>query len=146
MNFVIEADFITSSATKKRFKIRRDFGCNSRYVVYCASCTLCLEQCVGSTVNWKPRLANYKSHISNGHENCGIVNHFLTQCHDTEDPTGHLVFHILDGLDNILGLSEEERNDLLLQKEKFWIGTLLTMHKGMNSTHDWNRTKRCEKL
>ena len=64
---------------------------------------------------------------------------------DDEDPTGHLVFIILDGLNNISGLSKEERDDLLLQKEKFWIGTLCTMHKGMNSTHDWNRTKRCDK-
>ena len=35
--------------------------------------------------------------------------------------------------------------DLLLQKEKFWIGSLITQHKGLNSTHDWNRNKRIEK-
>ena len=27
----------------------------------------------------------------------------------------------------------------------FWIGSLITQHKGLNSTHDWNRNKRIEK-
>ena len=81
----------------------------------------------------------------NKHETCSIVKHFLHDCPDNEDPSGHLVFVILDGLDNTSGLSGEEVDDLLLQKEKFWIGTLLTMHKGMNSTHDWNRAARCDK-
>ena len=145
-NFVMEVDFIVSFATKKRFKIRKDFTCSSKYIVYCAICTMCCQQGVGSTVNWKPRLSIYKSHIKNGHETCSIVKHFIHECPDNGDPSGNLVFIILDGLDNISGLSAEEIDDLLLQKEKFWIGTLLTMHKGMNSTHDWNRTERCDKL
>ena len=144
-NFVMEVDSIVSHATKKRFRIRKDFTCSSTNVIYCATCTLCCKQGVGSTVNWKSRLSIYKSHIKNKHETCSIVKHFLHDCPDNEDPSGHLVFVILDGLDNTSGLSGEEVDDLLLQKEKFWIGTLLTMHKGMNSTHDWNRAARCDK-
>ena len=125
---------------------RKDFTCSSKYIVYCVICTMCCQQGVGSTVNWKPRLSIYKSHIKNGHETCSIVKHFIHECPDNGDPSGNLVFIILDGLDNISGLSAEEIDDLLLQKQKFWIGTLLTMHKGMNSTHDWNRTERCDKL
>ena len=144
-NFVMEVDSIVSRATNKRFKIRRDFNCNSTHIIYCAICTLCLKQGVGSTVNWKQRLAIYKSHIKNKHETCSIVKHFIHDCPDNEDPSGNLVFVILDGLNNTSDLSAGELDDLLLQKEKFWIGTLLTMHKGMNSTHDWNRTSRCDK-
>jgi hypothetical protein len=62
-NFVIETDSIVSQATKKRFRIRRDFNCLSTHVIYCAICTLCCKQGIGSTVNWKQRLAIYKSHI-----------------------------------------------------------------------------------
>ena len=62
-----------------------------------------------------------------------------------EDPTGHLIFFIIDGLNNTDNLTSEQIDDLLLQKEKFWIGNLLTMHSGMNSSHDWNRSKRNER-
>ena len=113
--------------------------------MYCAICIKCCHQGVGSTVIWKPRLAVYKSHIKNKHESCGIVKHFIHQCPDDEDPSGHLVFVILDGLNNISSLSDDQIDNMLLEKEKFWLGTLCTMHKGMNSTHDWNRTKRCDK-
>ena len=33
-------------------------------------------------------------------------------------------------------------HDLLLQKQRFWISTLVTIYKGLNSTHDWNRNRR----
>ena len=144
-NFVIETDSIVCQATKKQFKIRRDFNCLSTHVIYCAFCTSCCKQGIGSTVNWKQRLAIYKSHIKNKHETCSIVKHFLHECADEENPSGNLMFVIVDGLENISSLSKVEIDKLLLQKEKFWIGTLLTMHKGMNSTHDWNRTARCDK-
>ena len=143
--FVWETNKITSTATGKTFWIRRDFTCNSRYIVYCATCTKCNEQGVGSTVYWKPRLANYKYHIANGLLTCGIVKHFVNHCVDTDDPCGHLLFQIIDGLNNVDNLSSEEIDDLLLTKEKFWIGNLVTQHTGMNCSHDWNRTKRCEK-
>ena len=101
---------------------------------------------MGSTFVWKPRLSNYKYHIANGIETCGIVKHFINQCVDPDDPCGYLVFQIIDGLDNVDNLSTDEIDDLLLAKEKFWIGTLLTQHAGMNCSHDWNRTKRCDKV
>ena len=85
---------------------------------------------------------NYKSHINNNHKTCGIVRHFLEDCVDEEDPTGNLIFYIVDGLNNTDNLTSEQIDDLLLQKEKFWIGALLTMHSGMNTSHDWNRTRR----
>ena len=97
-SFVMETDKIKSTATGKIFRIRRKFSCDAKNVIYCAICTLCLEQGVGSTTVWKPRLRNYKSHIVNGHKTCSIVNHFLEHCVDSEDPTGLLIFYIIDGL------------------------------------------------
>ena len=37
---------------------------------------------------------------------------------------------------NTSSLSPDDIDDLLLQKEIFWISTLVTIHKGLNSTHD----------
>ena len=51
----------------------------------------------------------------------------------------------MDKLENVDDLSIGEIDELLLEKEKFWIGTLVTQHQGMNGTHDWNRVKRSDK-
>ena len=66
----------------------------------------------------KHRLRNYKSHIKEKVRSCSIVNHFIDVC---SDPSR------------------------MLQKERFWISTLVTMRKGLNSTYDWNRKRRTER-
>ena len=76
---------------------------------------------------------------------CCIVKHFCDTCVDPVNPVRHLKFIILDRLNNVDNLSLEQIDDLLLEKEKFWIGVLVTQHKGMNGTHDWNRTRRNDK-
>ena len=144
--FVWGTNRITSSATGKSFWIRRDFTCESRFVVYCATCTICKKQGVGSTIAWKPRLANYKNHIKKGLETCAIVKHFINDCVNTEDPCGYLVFQIIDGLNDVDNFTTEQIDELLLSKEKFWIGTLVTQHAGLNCSHDWNRAKRSDKI
>ena len=40
---------------------------------------------------------------------------------------------------------DKEIDNILLQKEKFWIGTLVTQHQGLNGKHDWNRKTRTER-
>ena len=141
----METDRITSTATGKSFWIRRDFTCTSKYIIYCAICTKCKQQGVGSTFNWKPRLANIKYQIKKRLETCGSVKHFIHNCINEDDPSGYLMFVIIDGLNNIDNLTTDEIDDLLLEKEKFWIGALVTQHAGMNCSHDWNRSKCCEK-
>ena len=84
------------------------------------------------------RLANYKYHISKKVESCCISKHFIQACTDKHN-LGHIKFIILDTIDNIDNLSKGQIKDLL-QKGKFWIGTLVMQHQGMNATHDWNLT------
>ena len=139
--FVDVVDSIKCFATKKVYKIRRSINCNMKNVIYVAYCIKCFLQGVGSTTVWKPRMRNYKSHIKNANRTCCIVEHFLDVCKGVEN----IRFILVDCLDNVDGYSVEEIDDLLLQKEKFWIGTLVTQHKGLNSTHDWVRTKRNER-
>ena len=142
-NYVIETSSITSFATKRTFKIRRDSTCASKNVIYVAHCKKCGKQGVGSTISWKTRLANYKSHIKNKIPSCRIVKHFIDECCDNN--LQNIYFVIVDVLNNIESLKKKEIEELLLVKEKFWIGTLVTQHKGMNGSHDWNRKKRTER-
>lgn len=144
-NFVIGENTIKSTATGKVFKLRKNLDCSSPNVIYVCECKRCKKQGVGSTLNWKPRLGNYKSHIRNGHMTCCIVKHFAEECPHPDHSVEYLSFHIIDAVDNAEGLSPEKLDYLLLEKEKRWIRNLLTCHKGMNSTHDLNRTKRNER-
>ena len=66
-------------------------------------------------------------------------------CSDTDDPSRNIRFIIIDQLNNTNSLSPDDNDDLLLQKERFWISTLFTIHKGLNSTHDWNSKRRTER-
>ena len=47
------------------------------YVIYCAICTLCNIRCVGSSIKFRSRLSNHKSHIKKNKKTCRLVNHFI---------------------------------------------------------------------
>ena len=106
-----------------------------------AYCKKCHRLGVGSCVEWKPRLRNYKSHIKKN-PTFRIVKHFIDECCELNDPFKYLGFLIIDVLNNVENLSRDDIEALLLQKENFWIGTLVTQHKGLNGSHDWNRRSR----
>ena len=145
-SYVLEGGAITCKATGRKFKIRRETTCTSCNVIYVAFCKVCEFQGSGSTTKWLPRLRNYKSHIKNKNATCGIVKHFFGKCRGSkENPSSNLYFMLVDCLNNVENLNNDDIDDLLLQKEKFWIGSLVTQHKGMNGTHDWARKKRCER-
>ena len=76
---------------------------------------------------------------------CSIFNHFIDVCSDTDDPSRNIRFTIIDQLHNTNRLSPDGIDDLLLQKERFWISTLATIYEVLNSTHDWNRKRRTER-
>ena len=93
--------------------------------VYLAQCGECNLQGVGSTFNFKYRLANYKSHIKHERRTCGIVNPFI-DCHSAD--YSNLKFMLID-----------ENNTQLRKTENFWISTLLTNIKGLNCQHDFSQ-------
>ena len=144
-NFVSGNSKIKTFATGRVYQVRRNLDCNTPNVVYVAECIKCSEQGVGSTVKWKPRLRNYKAHIKAKKKTCRIVKHFMEKCFETGSPFKFLRFHIIDCVDNVEGLPQERIDELLLEKEKMWIRNLVTAHKGMNSHHDLNRKKRCDR-
>ena len=122
-NFLEEGTTFSSAVTSRVFQIGKTLTCTSGHVVYLASCVVCNLQGVGSTINFKTRLANYKSHIKHKKRTCSIVNHFL-DCHGAEHSS--LKFILID-----------QNLDKLRQCENFWIGSLITNLRGLNSTHDF---------
>ena len=105
----------------------------------------CLKQGVGSTVDWKPMLWNYKFHTNKKVRSYSIVNHFMDVSSGTDDTSINIRFTIIDQLNNTDSLSSDDLDDLLLQKEKYLISTLVIIHKGINSTHYWNRKRYIER-
>ena len=81
-NFVDETSFVISKATGRKYWIRRDSTCTTKNVIYLAYCTKCWEQGTDSTVSWKPRLSNYKSHIKQSVHSCKIVKNFIEKCNE----------------------------------------------------------------
>ena len=73
-NFVSGQAKIKVFATGRTFLLRKVLDCETPYIVYAAECLKCGEQGVGSTVKWKPRLGNYKSHIKRTRKTCRIAN------------------------------------------------------------------------
>ena len=143
-NFVSGQSKVKAFATGRTFNLRKDLNCETPNVVYAAECLNCGKQGVGSTIKWKPRLSNYKSHIKHNRKTCRIVKHFTDVCRDPSDPHKFLKFHILDCLDNVEGFSGEKIDELLLKKEKLWIRNFVAVHKGMNSHHDLSRKTRSD--
>lgn len=142
-NYVIETDKIKSFATGRVYRIRRSSTCSTLNVIYVAICQKCGKQGVGSTTAWKPRLNNYKSHVKNKRRTCKIATHFIDECAD--DAFTNVKFVIVDVVNNAECMEKQNLEALLLKKEKFWIGTLVTQHQGLNASHDWNRKTRTER-
>ena len=83
-------------------EVRWSTSCVSKNVIYIAFCLNCLKQGVRSTVDWKPRLQNYKSHIKKKVRSCSIANHFTDVCSETDDPSRNITFVIIDQLNNTI--------------------------------------------
>ena len=122
-NFLMQGSSFRAFATGRLFEINKPLTCTSENVIYLASCEICDLQGVGSTVSFKPRLANYKSHIKYKRRTCSIVNHFIDM-HGADHSS--LKFILID-----------QNHEDLLKCENFWIGILLTNHKGLNDNHDY---------
>ena len=144
MNSAVTKSSFECFATKQICKNRRSTSCVFKNINYVLSCLSCLKQGIGPTVDWKPTLWNYKSHTKKKLRSCDFVNHFIDVCSDKDVPSKNFRFNIIDQLNNTKSLPPNEIHDLLLQKERFWISILLIIHKGLNSTHDWNRNRQTE--
>ena len=117
--------YLILNGSGRKYYIRRDNNCSTPYFVYIAYCKKCKKQGVVSTILWKPRLPNYKSHIKKNVCSCKIATHVIDECCHKETPFKYLAFVIIDTVSNISGLTCNQIEELLLKKQKFWFGTLV---------------------
>ena len=104
-------------ATGKSYKIRHSLSCHTYYIIYCAICLLCNRQCVGSSVNFRARLSNHKSHIKQRKRTCRLVNHFIDNAHD--HPLSSLKFVLIEKVST-------KTEEFLEQRERYWQAQLWT--------------------
>ena len=97
-NFLLPYRCIISVATGKSYKIRQHLSCQTDFVIYCAFCKKCNRQCVGSAINFRRRLSNYKSHIKKQKRTCRLVNHFIDNSSD--HPLDCLKFTVIEQVSN----------------------------------------------
>ena len=71
------------------------------------------------------------------------MKHFIVSCTDNVNPFKYLRFILVDYVINTKNSSKKEIDDLLLEKENFWIRTI---HKALNDYHDWRRVRRNQKF
>ena len=57
----------------------------------------------------------------------------------------YLEFVIIEVVNYTSGLTRNQIENLLLEKKKNWIGTIVTQQQGLNSTHEWICPKRTER-
>ena len=113
-NFVVAKSRFKCFTAKAVYKARQSTSCVSKNIIYTDICLNCLEQGVGSTVEWKPKLQNHKSHIKKKVRSCSIVNHFIDACSDTDDLSRNIRLTIIDHLNNKNSLFPDEIDNLLL--------------------------------
>ncbi len=76
-NFLVPSGSFRSTATGRSYNICKSLTCTSQNVVFLAHSVACDLQGIGSTANFKSRLANYKSHIKHKKRTCSIANHLI---------------------------------------------------------------------
>ena len=70
-----KVESFTSSNTKREYKIRRNYTCTSRWVIYLVTCSACNIQYVGQTrQEMRQRHYGHRSDIKNGI--AGLGSHF----------------------------------------------------------------------
>ena len=133
---LVDSDTFENSDRTRTFSIRwGEFNCSSKFVIYRLICSTCNMQYVGSTVAFRKRFNNYKSHFRKfcERQNAGTLNkgkkvpqahlfaHFTqTGHHRMED----WQFQIIDGANS---------EKTLRERESFWQYKLDTFSpKGLN--------------
>ena len=84
--FVTGKTYHIKEQTGKTYHIKEQLSCNSRNVVYLASCNKCSLQYVGSTTtSFKVRFRNHKLHMKNNKRTCEVAIHFNSSPHNLLD-------------------------------------------------------------
>ena len=81
-NYFVESRNFSSLKKGKSYSIRPNLTCDSKNVIYLASCTKCQLQYIGSTTTeFKVRFKNHKSSMVTNKKSCEVAVHFNSTSH-----------------------------------------------------------------
>lgn len=132
----IQSSSFTSFATGKTYQIKEHLTCDSKGVIYLASCYKCRLQYVGSTTtSFKVRFRNHKSTMKNNKRTCEVATHFNTLPHTFED----LKFICIEGITS----ANNNLDNALIKREAYWTAQLFTLlPHGLNKRREYKSKNR----
>ena len=138
-NFLVESNSFQSFQTGKSYKIRSKLSCDSKNVIYLASCNKCRLQYIGSTTtDFKVRFRNHKSAMITKKKTCEVAVHFNKTPHDLSDFSFQCI-------DQVQGTANNSTNieKLLITKEAYWSAQLFSLAPfGLNKRQEFHSKKR----
>ena len=134
----VSSDFICF-ATKRKYKIKGAFKCDSRNVIYLISCKCCGKQYVGSATGFKERFRVQKKYINTGKVRCGVANHCLNVCRSFASKFQYLQVQLIE---NVSVQNDEEIDKVLWEREKCWQAHLFTLSHVLNYPNEWHALNR----
>ena len=121
-NFFVESKSFPSFQTGKKYTIHSRLSCDSKNVIYLASCKKCRLQYVGSTTtDFRVRLRNHKSAMLTNKTTCEVAVHF----NKTPHTLGDFLFQCIDQVQ--AHNNSEEIDRLLITKEAYWSAQLFSL-------------------
>ena len=122
------------------YYIKGEMNCESSDIIYSIICIKCLEQYVGSAINFKCRFRFQKSDIKTKNDRGGTARHCNNKCCNSSNPFAYLRVQLIEKVYCIYDDCNIE--DILWDREKYWQSQLFTNVKGMNSISDLYSIKR----
>ena len=115
---LLHVNHVISNATGRKYYIRRDRTCSTPNVVYMAYCKKCKNQDVGPQFHGNRdhvtiKVISKRMFVLARLQRILLMNVVMRK---------YLAF-VIDVVNNTSGLTRNQIEDLLLEKEKFWIGT-----------------------
>lgn len=133
---VVPTTTFKSTTTKEVFKIRHQTNCKSTYAIYLMECKRCKVQYIGkceSTFN--VRLNNHrKDALHPTNSTIPASKHFSNQSHNFNRDAKFIIIETITDKSK----TKEEKQQILLRRENFWIKKLKTLiPNGLN--HELNK-------
>ena len=138
-NFLVESNSFLSFQTGKSYKIRPKLSCDSKNIIYLASCKKCRLQYIGSTTtDFRVRFRNHKSAMVTKKKTCEVAVHFNKTPHDLSDFSFQCIDQVQASVNNSCNIEK-----LLITKEAYWSAQLFSLAPfGLNKRQEFHSKKR----
>ena len=128
---VKETKIFTSNVTNQEYKIFHKTNCRSRFVIYLMECRKCKIQYVGKTKTaFNERLNKHRSDTVHPSPTTIPADlHFTSNQHNFDNDAKFTIIEEIKGQSK----TPEEKDQILLKRENFWINKLRTLKpNGLN--------------